>query len=94
MSQKLDILLNGVKDMGAQLEDHGERLRKQEERVSIHSISGLPSAYSLPKAASLSVAEPPQSKPEKMPLFEVLKTDSCIQAEMARHLYEHQKLID
>ena len=67
--------------MGAQLEDHRERLRKQEERVSIHNNS----AHSLP-----SVTEPPQSKPEKMLLIEALKTDARIQAEVVRHLHEYQ----
>ena len=67
VSQKLDILLYAVKDMGAKLEDHGERLRKQEERVSIQNISALPSAHSSPKATATSVNELPQSKPEKMP---------------------------
>ena len=86
VSQKLDLLLNAVKDIGAQLEDHGERLRKQEERVSIHNIP----AHSLPKAAATSVTKPPQSKPDKMPSFEALKTDSRIQAEVARCLHEYQ----
>ena len=90
VSQKLDILLNVVKDMGAQLEDHGERLRKWEERVSIQNISALPSAHSSPKATTTSVNEPPQSKPDKMPSFEALKTDSRIQAEVARRLHEYQ----
>ena len=89
VSQNLNILLNAVKDMGAQLEDHGERLHKQEERVSIHNILALPSAHSSPKATATFMAEPLQSKPEKMPSFEALKTDSHIQA-VARHLHEYQ----
>ena len=90
MSQKLDSLLNAVKDMGAQLEDHDERLRKQEEKVSIQNISALPSAHSSPKATATSVNEPPQSKHERMPSFEALKTDSRIQAEVAKCLHEYQ----
>ena len=89
VSQKLDILLNVVKDMGAQLEDHGERLCKQEEKVSIQNISALPSGHSSPKAAN-SVNEPLPSKPDRMPSFEALKTDSRIQAEVARRLHEYQ----
>ena len=67
VSQKLDILLvSGVKDRGTHLEDHGECLCKQEEIVSIHNISALPSAHSSPKALATSVAEPPQCKPDKI----------------------------
>ena len=90
VSQKLDILLNAVKDMGAQLEDHSERLCKQEERVSIQNILALPLAHSSPKATARSVNESPQSKPDRMPSFEALKTDSHIQAEVAKHLHEYQ----
>ena len=50
--------------------------------MSIHNISALPSAHSSPKATATSVTEPPRIKPEKMPLFEALKTDSHIQAEV------------
>ena len=90
LNDREKLLLNAVKDMGAQLEDHGERLRKQEERVTIHNISALPSDRSSPKTTATSVTEPPQSKPEKMPSFESLKTDSRIQAEVARRLHEYQ----
>ena len=58
--------------------------------MSIHNISVLPSAHSSPKATATSVAEPPQSKPEKMPSFEALKMDSHIQEEVTRRLHEYQ----
>ena len=49
ISQKLDMLLEAVKSMGDQLKQQDERLRRQEEKMSIHYVSAVPSAQSSPK---------------------------------------------
>ena len=50
VSQKLDTLLEAVKHMGEQLKQQDETLRRQEEKMSIHNLSAVPSAQRLPKA--------------------------------------------
>ena len=42
VSQKLDTLLEAVKNMGDQLKQQDERLRRQEEKMSIHDLSAVP----------------------------------------------------
>ena len=49
MSRKLDNLLAVVHEMNGQLKDQEARLRKQEEKVSVHELSVVPSAQSSPK---------------------------------------------
>ena len=87
VSQKLNTLLEAVKSMGDQLKQQNERLHRQEEKTSIHDLSAVPSAQSSPKHSG---QEPVTSKPDKLPSFEVLKSDSKIQAEVARRLTEYQ----
>ena len=76
--------------MGDQLKQQDERLRRQEEKASIHDLSAVPSAHSSPKHSK---QEPTASKPDKLPSFEVLKSDSKIQAEVARLLTDYQNAL-
>ena len=72
VSQKLDTFLEEVKNMGDQLKQQDERLRRQEEKMSIHDLSAVPSAQTSPKHSK---QESVTSKPDKLPSFEVLKSD-------------------
>ena len=86
VSQKLDNLLAVVTALSERVSDQDDRIRRQEERVSAQDISVVPSASSSPK---VSRNEPPKqpdvaTKPDQLPSFEVLKSDSRIQAEVAR----------
>ena len=91
MGQKLDALLAVVNDMGQKLKDQDDRLRKQEEKASFHDMSMVPSAHSSPKHVKGGAAQQPgTSKPAKLPSFEVLKSDSRIQAEVAKRLHDYQ----
>ena len=89
VSQKLDTLLEAVKNMGDQLRQQDERLRRQEEKTSIHDLSAVPSAQSSPKHSK---QEPMVTKPDKLPSFEVLRSDSKIQAEVAKRLNDYQNV--
>ena len=89
ISQKLDTLLEAVKNMGDQLKQQDERLRRQEEKTSIHDLSAVPSAQSSTKHSK---QEPMVAKPDKLPSFEVLRSDSKIQAEVARRLNDYQNV--
>ena len=51
IANKLDKLLEVVKDIDGKLKEQEVRLQKQEERVSLNEISALPSAQSSPKVA-------------------------------------------
>ena len=64
VSQKLDTLLEAVKNMGDQLKQQDERLHRQEEKTSIRDLSAVPSAQSSPKHSQ---QEPMASKPDKWP---------------------------
>ena len=89
VAQKLDTVLEAVKNMGDQLKQQDERLHREEEKASIYDLSAVPSAHSSPK---YSKQEPMASKPDKVPSFEVLKSDSKIQAEVARRLNDYQNV--
>ena len=47
ISQKLDILIDVVANMGKQVKEQDVRLQKQEERSSIGDLSVVPSAWLL-----------------------------------------------
>ena len=49
ISQKLDILIDVVANMGNQIKEQDARLQKQEERSSIGDLYAVPSAQSFPK---------------------------------------------
>ena len=87
VSKKLDNLLTIVHEMNGQLKDQDARLRKQEEKVSVHELSVVPSAQSSPKQHRVVERDP---RPKEVPSFEVLKSDSRIQLEVARRLDEYQ----
>ena len=54
-------------------------------------MSGVPSTKSSPKQLNGGPAQQTgNSKPAKLPSFEVLKTDSRIQAEVAKKLHDYQ----
>ena len=60
-------------------------------KASFHDMSIVPSTHSSPKQIKGGVTQQPgTSKPAKLPSFEVLKTDSKIQAEVARRLPDYQ----
>ena len=88
IANKLDKLLEVVKDMDGKLKEQEVRLQKQEERVSLNEISTLPSAQSSPKVAKNSAAK----DSVKLPSFEDLKSDSRVQAEVDRRLREYQNI--
>ena len=88
IANKLDKLLEVVKDMDGKLKEQELRLQKQEERVSLNEISALPSAQSSPKVAKNSEAK----DSAKLPSFEDLKSDSRVQAEVDKRLREYQHM--
>ena len=88
MSRKLDNLLAVVQEMNGQLKDQEVRLRKQEEKVSVHKLSAVTSAQSSPKQHRFVEGENPRVK--EVSSFEILKSDSRIQLEVARRLNEYQ----
>ena len=91
VGEKLDALLSVVSDMGLKLKDQDDRLRKQEEKASFHDMSMVPSAHSSPKHVKGGATQQPGTpKPAKLPSFEALKSDSKIQAEVAKRLNEYQ----
>ena len=91
VGQKLDALLAIVQDMGEKLKEQDDRLLKREEKASIHDISVVPSAHSSPKQTKREATQQPgNSKPAKLPSFEVLKTDSRMQAEVTKRLLDYQ----
>ena len=87
VSQKVDTLLEPVKHVGEQLKQQDRRLRRQEEKISIHGLSAVSSAQRFPKHLKQEFVV---SKPDKMPSGEVLKLDSKIQVEVARRLNDYQ----
>ena len=90
VGQKLDTLLA---DMHEKLKEQDDRLRKQKERASIHDMSVVPSAQSSPIQLKGEVTQQPgSSKPAKLPFFEVLKTDSSIQAEVTKRLHDASRI--
>ena len=79
ISQKLDILIDVVANMGNQIKEQDVRLQKQEERSIIGDLSAVPSAQCSPKA-------------QKLPSIQMLKEDARVQAEVERHLQEYQDI--
>ena len=79
ISQKLDILIDVVANMGNQIKEQDARLQKQEERSSIGDLSAVPVIQSSPK-------------PQKMPSVQMLKDDARVQEEVDRRLQEYQDM--
>ena len=68
ISQKLDVLMNAVQEMGSKIKEQDERLKRQEEKMSISDLSAVPSAHSSPKAMHSNV--------QKIPSLDEVKTES------------------
>ena len=79
ISQKLDILIDVVANMGNQIKEQDAQLQKQEERPSIGDLSAVPSAQSSPKS-------------QKLSSIQTLKVDAHVQAEVERRLQEYEAL--
>ena len=59
ISQKLDILMNAVQEMGSKIKEQDERLKKPEEKMSISDISAVPSEHSSPEDMQSNVQKIP-----------------------------------
>ena len=49
VNKKLDLLLEVVRGLDTKIQEQDVQIQKQEERVSLHDVSALPSAQSSPK---------------------------------------------
>ena len=82
ISQKLDVLMNAVQEMGSKIKEQDERLKRQEEKTSISDLSAVPSAHSSPKAMHSNV--------QKIPSLDEVKTDMRVQAEVQKRMQQYQ----
>ena len=82
ISQKLDVLMNAVQEMGSKIKEQDERLERQEEKTSISDLSAVPSAHSSPKAMHSNV--------QKIPSLDEVKTDMRVQAEVEKRMQQYQ----
>ena len=82
ISQKLDVLMNAVQEMGSKIKEQDERLKRQEEKTSISDLSAVPSAHSSPKAIHSNV--------QKIPSLDEVKTDMRVQAEVEKRMQQYQ----
>ena len=82
ISQKLDVLMNAVQEMGSKVKEQDERLKRPEEKTSISDSSALPSAHSSPKAMHSNV--------QKIPSLDEVKTDMRVQAEVEKRMQQYQ----
>ena len=82
ISQKLDVLMNAVQEMGSKIKEQEERLKRQEEKMSISDLSAVPSAHSSPKAM--------HSNAQKIPSLDEVKTDMKVQAEVEKRMQQYQ----
>ena len=82
ISQKLDVLMNAVQEMGSKMKEQDEMLKRQEEKTSISDLSAVPSAHSSPKAMHSNV--------QKIPSLDEVKTDMRVQAEVEKRMQQYQ----
>ena len=82
ISQKLDVLMNAVQEMGSKIKEQDERLKRQEEKTSISDLSAVPSAHSSPKSMHSNV--------HKIPTLDEVKTDMRVQAEVEKRMQQYQ----